>query len=582
MTVQQQTPVGADRKAMMDLALKRLMAKANEARSGPRGLIKFVMRDDRTYQRITRIPPHHSLMLDFVEDNHLCVVLMPPGFGKTSLLLGYVLFRIANDPTERWVYINGNDVLAEQFVQTARTYIEDSNDLHYAFPKLHPSSRRQDPWTKGAITVEREIISKDPSIRGVGLSVGIQGSRLTGIIVDDVLTQQNTSSKEQRDKIWEQHSSVWLHRLDPTHGRMIVVNTAWNEDDYPHRLMNSDQAKFGIGWPTLIMGVMGDVYVYNLSPDEWDSDELRPSSTNQVDGKCACPEGPYRLTANDRFAEQLGCSPENVPLWPDKYPPEWIEEKRSTMIPVKFNLVYEQKTYSGDSTHCPIEWIERCKQNGVKLEHYAPTAFYTGNNPVVMGVDLAVHKGEEFDYTCMATWEFMLDKDVFKLLDIESVQLKGPQIVRRIQAKAKNYKDCHVVVENVGAQEYLRQFLIEADEKANNGINLLNIRAHTTGGSGGIRKTVEGMRVNKWHRDFGVESLFVQVMNGKWILPCQPNGTVHPNVQRLIDGCIYYQPENHSSDELMASWFAITWGKQLVAYRKLGKGKGSLRDVSAR
>jgi hypothetical protein len=43
--------------------------------------------------------------------------------------------------------------------------------------------------------------------------------------------------------------------------------------------------------------------------------------------------------------------------------------------------------------------------------------------------------------------------------------------------------------------------------------------------------------------------------NGAWAFPNR-GGVCHPNIQRLIDDCLYYVPSKHTGDVLMSLFIA--------------------------
>jgi hypothetical protein len=94
-----------------------------------------------------------------------------------------------------------------------------------------------------------------------------------------------------------------------------------------------------------------------------------------------------------------------------------------------------------------------------------------------------------------------------------------------------------VIVENNAAQDYIRQFALDKHRD-------LIIKAHTT------------TKQNKMSEDFGVESIFTELRNGAWIIPCDENGHCEEEVETWIDDMIYYMPQKHTGDHLIASWIA--------------------------
>ena len=60
-----------------------------------------------------------------------------------------------------------------------------------------------------------------------------------------------------------------------------------------------------------------------------------------------------------------------------------------------------------------------------------------------------------------------------------------------------------------------------------------------------------------------MQSIFPEIENGAWLIPTDRFGAVHPMVQKWIDGMVYYVPDKHTSDSLMAMFFAREQARKL-------------------
>jgi hypothetical protein len=159
---------------------------------------------------------------------------------------------------------------------------------------------------------------------------------------------------------------------------------------------------------------------------------------------------------------------------------------------------------------------------------------YRGSNPTYTGLDIGVGPGKQHDRSVLFTVERQED-GTRRILDVESGRWSGPVIISKLIEKTDKYSSL-LAVETVAAQDFIRQFALKERKD-------LQVRAHTTG------------RVNKWDLDFGVESVFGELKNEAWIIPCDETGKCHPEVQMWIDDMLYYQPPPaHTGDHLMASW----------------------------
>ncbi len=200
---------------------------------------------------------------------------------------------------------------------------------------------------------------------------------------------------------------------------------------------------------------------------------------------------------------------------------------------------------------------------------------YRGPNLTVTGVDLALGQGEEHDFTALFTFEviptisilipaneplplgtgqdrLMVLKNSRRVLDVDFGRWRGRTVVDKIIDKARKYNSITRVESNSG-QDFLRQWTLDADVS-------VPVRAHTTG-------------ANKHHRIHGVESVFIELENGAWLLPSEADGTVPPGLAQALDDCLNYKPPPaHTGDVLMAWWLARAQARELDAGDAEGTG----------
>lgn len=493
--------------------LLMLTKRLHAARKHQVPFVDFVMREELT-RRPLRATPHQRILLKFVHDHPRCVLMLPVGHGKTFLMGACALFELGKDPTCRGAVLSATQGQAMKVLTLARSYIEQSVELHAVFPQLWPSQRRAEAWSTSALTVARPDGIRDPSLQAVGLEGAINGARLKLIIVDDVLTHENTNTRESRDKVCEYLDSSVMSRLDVANAKIVVTNTAWHEDDIAHRYMRA-------GWPTLRMEITGLIEICNA--DNWDATELRPSESGDL----------CRLAAYD----------DDSPLWPEKYSLSVIEKLRKSHLPHRFNQLYRNLCYNEATARCKMEWIEKCKKNARERGVYDFARNYTGPHLTVTGVDLAVQAGEANDKTAFFTFECMADGHR-KVLDIEIGQWDGPTIVQKLLQKCRAFNSV-VRVESNASQDFIRQFALAQDWSA-------PIKAHVTGRG-------------KAHPEHGVEGLFIELHNGAWLLPNDPNGNVCGAMREFIDACLNYSPTRHTDDVMMACYFAREQAKSFGA-----------------
>lgn len=536
-----------------------LMQKAAAARESPADFLEFVMRE-QVSRRPLKCAPHQRVGLDFVMAHPRSVQMWPAGSSKTYTTVALTLFLLGRDPTTRGAIFSSIQAQAKKTVSVVTDYIGASPDLgsrelRLVFPQLRRSGRRGDPWRDDAIVVDRPAGIPDPSLVAVGIDGGALGSRLNWIVVDDILSRENTATADQRKKVLEFFYSTILTRLDPVGGRVIVNNTAWHPDDLVHYLSDPKRGK----WPSLKMTITGDIEVGDdprkaARGEFWDHPLLRPKFEDGPDMTC-------------RLARPGIPDPNNdVPLFPERFfflewelpdgsklPPANdyetaierarvdIENKHHEFaVAGEFNRAFMNQARDDASAQCKAEWIEFCKKAGRDAKHFGMVERYEGTNATFTGVDLAVSPGEESDDCAFFTFEVMNDRRR-KILDIEVGKFDGPTIIRKLISIHERYNSI-LRVENNSSQDFIRQFALDLDKS-------LPIKPHCTGRT-------------KAHPEHGVPGIFAELSNAAWLIPNDANGNVHPHVQRWINGCLYYVPAKHTDDILMASYFAREQAKK--------------------
>jgi hypothetical protein len=497
-----------------------LLYQSALAREDVRAFFEFVMRHETTGKEL-RCAPHQRVLLEFAAKYPRCVIRMPVGTSKTFSMAALTLHMLGRDPSGRGAIVSSTQAQAMKPLAMVRDIIEENRSLQMVFSNLRKSPRKTDSWSQSEITIDRPPGIRDPSLIAVGIDGAIAGARLSWIVVDDILDRENTSTPAGLQKVHDWFDSSVLSRIDPGTGRIVVTNTPWHPEDLTYRLEAA-------GWPTLTIDVLGNVKLANC--DDFDSDDIVPS---------ARPGDVYRLAVyNEPRNERGEVVEETSPLWPERYSWADIEQIKATHLPHRFNQLYLCICRSDETSRCKLEWIDRCKANGRGM---TLSAQYTGGNMTITGVDLAIGKGSQYDQTALFTFEQLPDGRRV-ILDVEYGQWDAPTIVTKIIGKAQNYKSI-VRVENNAAQDYLVQFA-----RARNAS--IPIKAHTTGRS-------------KAHPEYGVEGLFIELQNGAWAIPSDSAGRCHPAVQRWIDECLYFAPDAHVGDVLMASWLAREQAREM-------------------
>lgn len=531
-------------KAIADAVLKR----AGQARKNPARFFEFVVREETTRARV-KTRAHQELVYRFVMHYDKCVLRMPIGFSKTYLMAALSMWLLGNDPTTRGAIVSSSLGQAQKPLAMVRDYIEDSKPLKLCFPKLRRSSRKADAWTQSKLVVDRPRGIRDPSLSAIGYQGKLPGSRLNWILVDDILNDQNTSTPEAREAVITWFFNTVLARRDVNNARVVVTNTPWHPEDLTYKLEEK-------GWPTLTMDAWGNVYFSNA--DDFDCEDIRPSENDPK-------QKAHRLTAHDSSAydpalallplkERLEKGPwidvdDQVYLWPERFDGEAMERLKADYADRMhiFHQLFSMKARDESTNRVKTAWVDECKRRArtAGIFHYSQK--WT-DGPTFTGVDLAVGKKRKNDRSSIFTFGLLPDK-TRRLLRIDSGKWSGKEIITKIIEHRDSFNSI-IRVETNAAQDFLRQWALEEDRS-------LPIRAFNTG-------------ANKHSREHGVESIFVELENSAWLIPNDPSGRVEEPTQRWIDAMIYYNPDHHTGDELMACWLARSEASERGKLRKRG------------
>lgn len=220
--------------------------------------------------------------------------------------------------------------------------------------------------------------------------------------------------------------------------------------------------------------------------------------------------------------------------WPKRWPLERIKQWEHDNGPAEFARQLMCQARADSESRFKREWIEASM---AKAHQMGVTSFMHRMDPkpgfaTFTGVDLAVQANSGANLTVLFT--ICVDPQGNRqILEIQSGRWASPEIIQRVHDVHQRFKSV-VFVEDNAAQAYLVQFL--------NGTSAIPVRPFRTG-------------MNKLNPALGVESLAAEMAAGKWLIPNQ-GGTLHPEVSAWVDEMLYYHPDAHTGDRLMASWIA--------------------------
>ena len=399
-----------ERKTLRDLQPLELLQQTEEqmaladalhceaARTNFAAFLTYVIREEGTGKRI-KLAKHHREWCELVEKHVRLVIAAHIESAKTSLLnVGLRLYRLGRNLNLRTILVGSTSTLPEKVGAAVRKYIETSEELHRVFPDLKPGI----PWGNAAFTVQRELVSKDPSVQCVGLGGHILGSRADEIVGDDILDYDNTRTAHRRQEVINWWNADLIGRLVQK-GRAMVLGTVWHPGPEAPDLLHFLEAT---GWTMKRYAVLDET---------------------------------------------------GAPRWPERWSLKRINDFAiSNPLEYRRQLFCEARDES--AARFKREWIEQCQARGAdkRFEHHFPADVPAGCRSYT-GVDLAASQRPDSDLTCLFTILVHPNEDR-QVMCIESGRWTAPEIVERIIDTHRRYHST-MIVESNGQQAYIAQFL---------------------------------------------------------------------------------------------------------------------------
>lgn len=119
------------------------------------------------------------------------------GIGKSWITSAYVVWRLSLNPNLNFLVVSASKDRADQFTIFTKRLISDIP----MFQHLKPKEGQRD--SSIAFDVAPAGISHSPSVKSVGITGQLTGSRADEIIADDVESLNNSLTQTMRDQLAE-------------------------------------------------------------------------------------------------------------------------------------------------------------------------------------------------------------------------------------------------------------------------------------------------------------------------------------------------------------------------------------------
>lgn len=245
------------------------------------------------------------------------------GVGKSYLTSAYVLWLLLLNPNEKILVISASKERADQFVLFVRRLISEMDVLRH----LEPDRNRNDRDSAVSFDVGAGTPAHSPSVRAVGITGQLAGSRASTIILDDVEIPANSATPAQRDKLSESVKEVDAILLP--------------ED----KKLNVNPKVRVLGTPQSMQSVYTQMRERDYVPRIW---PIQVPDEDTIVGYAGCL-APSVIKLIDQ-----GFDP-GTPTEPTRFPLEDIAERRLSYGSLGFALQFQLSTALSDAEKYPLK-----------------------------------------------------------------------------------------------------------------------------------------------------------------------------------------------------------------------------------
>lgn len=460
--------------------------------------------------RIEKLEDFHLRLIQTATSKTRGLILYPAAHGKTTLVSELLpIWAICKNPNIRIVDIAKNDVDAKSITRSIQSELLSNERLIRDFGPFKPDGDESKAWALERFDVAKRTRhgkSSTWAAFGAGARTAL-GYRTDWTICDDVVTDVNSSTPEQRMKLRE-----WFNQGPETMGdhgdaRLTVVGTVFHPEDLYHDLME------------MVLPDTGDkIWYVQKEFAILDPDEKRV-------------------------------------LWPERRPWLWLMQRKASMGTLDFNKRFNNIAVDPSRMVFKEEYVRGGYVGKIHYPGVLDNAYNVGEIPDptwrrYAGFDPAVGKISRSSKFCahitVAVGSCSKHERCFWVVDLYRDQMTLPQQVDWIIGKHEEYQ-CNVSV--VEANAYQMGLFQAVKQKLDEQGMALNIQPHYTS------------RMNKPDPETGVQAMAPWFENGKVHIPWG-NPESKRKMAQLVDELVQYP--GRTTDTVMALWFAWRMAQEMA------------------
>lgn len=327
------------------------------------------------------------------------LLLIPRGHLKSTLItIGYATQQIVKNPNIRILILNAVWQLAVDFLTEIKRNLTSAPELVRLYGSL---ADQPEEWAADRILIRRPGIGiKGPTVWAAGVDSNLTGSHPDLILMDDVVSRDNTQTIDQIEKVKLRYKDA-LDLLEPG-GQLIVIGTRWTYNDF-----------------------------YS-----WILDKDNPVNQN------------YQTMLKRAYIGDLDSGLGFQALWPEKFTREELLARKNEKGWYEFSAQYmNDPVAQGDA--------DFSREN---FQYYDLEEYRSAKMNTVMAIDPAIGEKKRNDYTAIGV--FAADQfSNFFVKDLERGHWKVGQIVDAIFIMAEMWHPSAIILETVAYQKALAYVL---------------------------------------------------------------------------------------------------------------------------
>ena len=275
------------------------------------------------------------------------------GIGKSWITSAYVVWLLYCDPQHKILVVSASKERADAFSTFTKRLINEIDIL------AHLRTKQGQRDSVIAFDVGPAKPDHSPSVKSVGISGQLTGSRANTIIADDVEVVNNSATQTMRDKLSEAIKE--FDAVLKPNGRVIYLGTPQTE-----------------------------MSIYNLLPERGYEIRIWPARY-PTDKQALLYQG--RLAP---FIENNRASQEGLPTEPQRFTKEDLMEREASYGKAGFALQFMLDTTLSDADKYPLKLADLCVTALNPKKGWADLAWASGPQQIVEDVPVVGFTGDKF------------------------------------------------------------------------------------------------------------------------------------------------------------------------------------------